>query len=50
MSIAYVLKAFDDLGWNFVVDESFSTKEVIERLKIVPQHERLLPHILHLTE
>ncbi|MEO0685746.1 MAG: polyketide synthase dehydratase domain-containing protein, partial [Cyanobacteria bacterium J06649_11] len=46
LSIAYVLKAFDDLGWNFVVDESFSTKEVIERLKIVPQHERLLQRLL----
>ena len=46
LSIAYVLKAFDDLGWNFVVDESFLTKEIIEKLKISSQHERLLQRLL----
>ncbi len=48
LSIAYVLKAFNDLGWKFIVDESFSTVEVVEKLKIVSQHKRLLERLLEM--
>ncbi len=48
LSIAYVFQSFDNLGWNFVLNESFSTVEVIEKLQIASQHERLLERLLEI--
>ncbi|MBN1489665.1 MAG: SDR family NAD(P)-dependent oxidoreductase [Phycisphaerae bacterium] len=46
LSVAYVLEAFEDLGWALVIGERFSVAERIERLGIVPAHHRLFARLV----
>ncbi|MFB2976226.1 SDR family NAD(P)-dependent oxidoreductase [Microseira sp. BLCC-F43] len=48
LSINYVLKAFQELGWNFQVGESFSRSFIIQKLGIVQPHQKLLGRLLEM--
>jgi len=48
LSINYVLKAFQELGWNFQVGESFSRSLIAQKLGIVQPHHRLLGRLLEM--
>lgn len=54
LSIAYILKAFDHLGWDLTannnenINQTFSKLEIYQKLKIAPQHERLLERLLEI--
>lgn len=51
LSITYVLRAFQQMGWEFQPSERFSTKFIVEQLSIIEQHQRLLKRLLEmLTE
>lgn len=48
LSIEYVLRAFEELGWKFEPGEFFSTEFVLRQLRIVKQHQRLLNRLLEM--
>ncbi len=48
LSIDYVLKAFQELGWDLVAGESFSTEKIVQKLGVVQPHERLLGRLLEM--
>ncbi len=48
LSIDYVLKAFQDLGWEFQAGESFSRSFMAQKLGVVQQHQRLLGRLLEM--
>ena len=48
LSIDYVLNAFQELGWEFVVGESFSTEFIVQKLGVVQPHQRLLGRLLEM--
>lgn len=48
LSIEYVLKAFQELDWEFQVGESFSTELIIQQLGIVQKHQRLIGRLLEM--
>src|SRR5919199_1302070 len=48
LSITYVLRAFQQMGWEFQPSERFSTKFIVEQLSIIEQHQRLLKRLLEM--
>ncbi|NEO43855.1 MAG: SDR family NAD(P)-dependent oxidoreductase [Moorea sp. SIO4A3] len=48
LSIDYVLKAFQELGWEFVAGEFFSTEFIVQKLGVVQPHQRLLGRLLEM--
>ena len=48
LSITYVLRAFQQMGWKFQPSECFSTKFIVEQLGIIEQHQRLLERLLEM--
>ncbi len=46
LSVAYVLQAFEKLGWALNAGVSFSLDEAANRLGVVDRHKRLLRHLL----
>ncbi len=48
LSINYVLKTFQKLGWNFPVGESFSKSFIAQKLGIVQPHQKLLGRLLEM--
>lgn len=50
LSIAYVLRAFQQMGWEFHLFENFSEAFIVEQLGVVNQHRRLLRRLLEMLE
>ena len=48
LSIRFVLRAFDDLGWQPGCGQSFSTQELAEQLGVISQHRSLLSRLLEM--
>ncbi|MBW4689757.1 MAG: SDR family NAD(P)-dependent oxidoreductase [Komarekiella atlantica HA4396-MV6] len=48
LSIDYVLKAFQELGWEFQVGESVSRSFIAQKLGVVQEHTRLLERLLEM--
>ncbi|MEM6751604.1 MAG: SDR family NAD(P)-dependent oxidoreductase [Cyanobacteria bacterium P01_E01_bin.35] len=48
LSIGYVIKAFEELGWKFQKGEFFSTEFIVQKLGVVQQHTRLLGRLLEM--
>ena len=48
LSITYVLKSFQNLGWKFTLNQRFSTTEMAQQLGIANQHQRLLHRLLEM--
>ncbi|MCP2728618.1 acyltransferase domain-containing protein [Symplocastrum sp. BBK-W-15] len=45
-SVAYILQAFKKIGWQFQIQERFSTADVANKLRIVSHYHRLLDRLL----
>ncbi|WP_414590455.1 aminotransferase class III-fold pyridoxal phosphate-dependent enzyme [Anabaena sp. CCY 9614] len=50
LSFAYVLKAFQQMGWEFHLGNKFTFPCIAEQLGIVNQHRRLLGRLLEILE
>ncbi len=50
LSVAYVLRAFKELGWEFHLGERISVDSVVQRLGIVERYGRLLGCLLVMLE
>ena len=50
LSTAYVLRAFERLGWGWHVGERFSLASMARRLGVVEAYERLLGRLLEMLE
>ncbi|MEL7039730.1 MAG: polyketide synthase dehydratase domain-containing protein, partial [Cyanobacteria bacterium J06592_8] len=51
LSSAYILNAFQQMGWDFQLNQKFSSEEILGKLEIVSKHNRLLNRLLEiLTE
>jgi glutamate-1-semialdehyde-2,1-aminomutase len=48
LCITYVLKAFQQMGWEFQLDRHFSTKLIAEQLHVVEPHRQLLNRLLEM--
>ena len=48
ISIGYVVQAFRDLGWEFIPQQGFSTAEIVEKLGVTNQYEKLLVRLLEM--
>ncbi|WP_292867177.1 non-ribosomal peptide synthetase/type I polyketide synthase [Nostoc sp. LPT] len=48
LSITYVLRAFQQMGWKFQPGRRFSTKFIVKQLGIIEQHQRLLERLLEM--
>lgn len=46
LSVAYVLTAFQQMGWKFQLGERFSTEQIAQHLGVVSQHRQLLEYLL----
>jgi malonyl CoA-acyl carrier protein transacylase len=44
----YIVKAFQQLGWQLQVNQSLTTAEILTKLSIVPKHRRLLVRLLQI--
>ncbi|GET39923.1 type I polyketide synthase [Microseira wollei] len=47
-SVAYVLQAFQKMGWQFQVGERFSVAEVAKKLGVVSKYQQLLGRVLEM--
>jgi acyl transferase domain-containing protein/thioesterase domain-containing protein/SAM-dependent methyltransferase/acyl carrier protein len=47
-SVAYVLQAFQKMGWQFQVGERFSVAEVAKKLGVISKYEQLLGRLLEM--
>jgi len=45
LSVAYVLAAFQEMGWKFQLGERFSLEQIAQHLGVVSQHWQLLEHL-----
>lgn len=50
LSFTYVLKAFQQMGWEFHLDQKFTFAFIAEQLRVVSQHRRLLGRLLEMLE
>jgi SAM-dependent methyltransferase/acyl carrier protein/NADP-dependent 3-hydroxy acid dehydrogenase YdfG len=50
LSVAYVLRAFKELGWEFHLGERITVDSVVQRLGIVERYRRLLGSLLVMLE
>ncbi|TBR56984.1 hypothetical protein B4U84_26490 [Westiellopsis prolifica IICB1] len=48
LSLVYVISAFQQLGWDFSLQERFSTTALAQQLGIVNQHHHLLNRLLEM--
>lgn len=46
LSVAYVVAAFQKMGWKFQLGERFSTEQIAQHLGVVSQYRQLLEHLL----
>jgi len=44
----YVVKACQELGWDFRVGRRFAAAEIAEELRVIPRHQRLLNRLLEI--
>jgi acyl transferase domain-containing protein/NADPH:quinone reductase-like Zn-dependent oxidoreductase/NADP-dependent 3-hydroxy acid dehydrogenase YdfG/acyl carrier protein len=47
LCLAYIVRAFEQLGWRLRVGESVGEEDVLRRLAVAPGHERLTRHYLN---
>jgi NADPH:quinone reductase-like Zn-dependent oxidoreductase/malonyl CoA-acyl carrier protein transacylase/SAM-dependent methyltransferase/acyl carrier protein/NADP-dependent 3-hydroxy acid dehydrogenase YdfG len=50
LSAAYIVEAFERLGWSFQPDEQFSLTDLITKLGVANQHFRVIPRYLQMLE
>lgn len=50
LSLTYVLKAFQQMGWEFHLGKKFTFAFIVEQLGVVIQHRRLLNRLLEMLE
>ncbi len=50
LSLTYVLKAFQQMGWEFHLGKKFTFAFIAEQLGVVKQHRRLLGRLLEMLE
>lgn len=48
LSVAYIVCAFQQLGWEFQHQERFSTAQIASQLGVVNQHQQLLGRLLEI--
>ena len=48
LSVSYVIKAFERMGWRLRLKERFSTEGIIARLKVIEPRRRLLARLLEM--
>jgi acyl transferase domain-containing protein/2-polyprenyl-3-methyl-5-hydroxy-6-metoxy-1,4-benzoquinol methylase/aryl carrier-like protein len=48
LSVAYLVAAFGQMGWEFQPKERFSTAQIAERLGVVSQHQQLFRRLLEI--
>jgi non-ribosomal peptide synthetase component F/SAM-dependent methyltransferase len=48
LSIAYVLNAFQNMGWQFEAKKRFSTARMANQLNVIKSHHRLLNRLLEM--
>jgi amino acid adenylation domain-containing protein len=48
LSIAYVLNAFQNMGWQFEAKKRFSTARMANQLNVIESHHRLLNRLLEM--
>ncbi|MFS0518988.1 type I polyketide synthase [Nostoc sp. UIC 10607] len=48
LSVAYVITAFQEMGWNFQLGQHFHVAEIIQQLGVVSQQERLMNRLLEM--
>ncbi|MDF5729096.1 MAG: type I polyketide synthase [Rhizonema sp. PD38] len=48
LSIAYVITAFQEMGWNFQLGQHFSVAEMVQQLGVVSQKERLMHRLFEM--
>jgi microcystin synthetase protein McyG len=48
ISIDYVVKAFQDLGWNFQIGSRFSAESLAQQLGVISQHRRLWQRLVEM--
>ncbi len=46
LSLAYILRAFQQLGWTAAIGQTVSASELVWQFKIAPQYEQLLHRLL----
>jgi malonyl CoA-acyl carrier protein transacylase len=48
LSVAYVVSAFQQMGWTFSLNQRFSTANIVAQLGVISQHQRLLSRLLEI--
>ncbi len=48
LSVAYVVSAFQQMGWTFSLKQRFSTASIAAQLAVISQHQRLLSRLLEI--
>ncbi|MHC5598559.1 MAG: type I polyketide synthase [Nostoc sp.] len=48
LSIAYVITAFQEMGWNFHTGQRFSLAEIVQQLGVIHQHSQLMHRLLEM--
>ncbi|MDF5712971.1 MAG: SDR family NAD(P)-dependent oxidoreductase [Rhizonema sp. NSF051] len=48
LSVAYIVSAFRQMGWEFQCSERFSTPQIAEQLGVVSQHQQLFGRLLEI--
>lgn len=50
LSAAYIVKAFDDMGWSFSQNQRFSLADIQDAAGIIPRYRRLVKRFLEVLE
>ncbi len=48
LSVAYVVQAFETLGWKFSLSQRFTSAQVATQLGVIARHQRLLHRLLEI--
>nr|AHF22417.1 HapB [Hapalosiphon welwitschii UTEX B 1830] len=48
LSVAYVVTAFQEMGWNFQLGQGFCAAKIVRQLDVVSQHSRLMHRLLEM--
>jgi malonyl CoA-acyl carrier protein transacylase len=48
LSVAYILAAFEEMGWSWQQKYCFATNQIVEQLGVVSQHQKLLGRFLEI--
>jgi natural product biosynthesis luciferase-like monooxygenase protein len=50
LSVNYIVSAFDQLGWEFKLQQCFSTAEFVQQCRIVKPHQRFVERLLQILQ